>query len=297
MWQLELLSLIVPAFGALGQDFIDNGDPKLSRHAHDYNSDVATIGCALAVSGGEWTSGLEEEELNQLLKALQSRLPKRWGLMDIFSSASTQSRWALKSSTPLTPHFQIVVNEHKDEGPFPKLQQLARKIKKEGLGGYDACSQVPGQTETERAKYLDIIRQNTDLQLFHRDELKSESRLGRFLTRVRTAATHLLNVYFRDRSTPDNLELSQHPSSRGVKNVANSVYNALQRNWLCRCGQNSREARLSLIRHRLLAPKIPSAGLDAKRRLNQARYEVLLPVCENHQQWKVTNIEVAPEYS
>ncbi|KAF6801193.1 hypothetical protein CSOJ01_11923 [Colletotrichum sojae] len=196
MWQLELLSLIIPAFGALGQDFIDKGDLKLSRHAHDYSSDVATIGCALAVSGGEWTSGLGEEELNQLLKALQSRLPKRWGdwgLMDIFSSASVQSRLALKPSSPLMFHSQIVESVHKDQDPSRKLLELAEKIKKEGLGGYDACSQVPDQTETERAKYLGIIRQNTDLQLFHKDELKSESRLGRFLTRQLTVPERLLN--------------------------------------------------------------------------------------------------------
>lgn len=63
MWQLALLSHVIPAFVALGKDFVDsdNKDDDLLRDASDCYSDIIHIGVAVAVSCGEWTSGLREE--------------------------------------------------------------------------------------------------------------------------------------------------------------------------------------------------------------------------------------------
>ena len=79
MWQLDLLSWVIPAFGALAQDFIDceNPDAYLFQDAIECYSDIVSIGAALSVSGGEWASGLREEKVSRLLMALESRLPKR----------------------------------------------------------------------------------------------------------------------------------------------------------------------------------------------------------------------------
>lgn len=72
MWQLELLSWVVPAFGALAKEFTDSGPD-----AQDCYSDLVNIGLAVSTSRGEWNSGLEDEHVSRLLKALESRIPNR----------------------------------------------------------------------------------------------------------------------------------------------------------------------------------------------------------------------------
>lgn len=80
MWQLELLSWVIPAFGALAKELIhvDSGpDPDLFRSAQDCYSDLLNIGLAISMSHGEWVSGLDDEQISRLLKALESRIPSR----------------------------------------------------------------------------------------------------------------------------------------------------------------------------------------------------------------------------
>lgn len=86
MWQLELLSWVIPAFGALTKELIESGPgPDLSRSAQDCYSDLVNIGLALSTSQGEWASGLENEQIDRLLKALESRIPKRKSIFSILN--------------------------------------------------------------------------------------------------------------------------------------------------------------------------------------------------------------------
>lgn len=79
MWQLELLSWVIPAFGALSKKFMESGpDPDLYLSAQDCYSDIISIGLVLSTSYGEWTLGLEDEQIGKLLKALESRFSNRW---------------------------------------------------------------------------------------------------------------------------------------------------------------------------------------------------------------------------
>ena len=80
MWQLELLSWIIPAFGALAKEFAEcnDHDARLRQHAEDCYSDIVMIGWAVSESRGEWASGMNDEDITRLLKALESRFPTRW---------------------------------------------------------------------------------------------------------------------------------------------------------------------------------------------------------------------------
>lgn len=179
------------------------------------------------------------------------------------------------------------------------MQKLASDTRSRGLGGYDECGELDCQTLNQRNEYLRIIRQGRSFSLFRKQERKSKADRDKFLEPVRLAATHLMNVYYTDRSARDGVDfnLSDHPSS-GMKELANRVYNILERNWQCTCTQKaarpsgSREARLSLIRHHVLAMKQSSAVASSRNRVGSAKYELLLPVCKNEVEWKVTNVEV-----
>lgn len=79
MWQLELLSRIVPAFGALARESMDlEQQEDTRRDAQDCYSDLVTVGHALCVSDGERVFSLDDAVVTNLLKALESRLPKAW---------------------------------------------------------------------------------------------------------------------------------------------------------------------------------------------------------------------------
>jgi hypothetical protein len=164
-----------------------------------------------------------------------------------------------------------------------------------GLGGYDECLKLPCQPSEQRKHYLKIM--GRDVRLFRRKEKKCKRERDRFLKRVKQASKHLLDVYYRDRSglEAEEFNLSQHPSHE-MKDLANRVYSLLEQQ-KCHCAQRAsrlsgaREARLSLVRHRLLPPKLPSQVITVQSHL-PAKFEVLLPVCNQSVWWKVTNIEV-----
>lgn len=85
MWQLKLLSRVIPVFGALAKEFIedDNPDTNLSADAHDCYSDIVNIGQALSMSRGEWASGVRDEVVTRLLAALNTRLPSQWTFFSV----------------------------------------------------------------------------------------------------------------------------------------------------------------------------------------------------------------------
>nr|XP_036579850.1 subtilisin-like protease [Colletotrichum truncatum]KAF6787530.1 subtilisin-like protease [Colletotrichum truncatum] len=288
MWQLELLCQVIPAFGALGKEFIDrdHNDADLTSDANDCYSDIVVIGTALVASCGEWSPGLRGEEVERLLKVLESRLPQKWKPFEFIKT------------------YAMAVDKNTKQRPFKKLHDIVTRIESHGLGGYNACAELSSQTEDQRQRYLDIIRQDMKVELFHGKEKTSKLVREKFITPIKIAATHLSNVYCRDRSTHGNseLSLSQHPSS-GMRDAANRIYSMLERHWQCNCHQRAtrperaREARLSLIRHHILALKLSSGRTSSRGLLQKAKYEVLLPVCKEQVEWKVTNVEVNKEAS
>jgi hypothetical protein len=80
MWQLELLSRVVPAFGALAKEYAerDHRDARLHRDAHDCYGDLASIGLGIFMSSGEWATGFNDQVVTKLLAALESRFPVKW---------------------------------------------------------------------------------------------------------------------------------------------------------------------------------------------------------------------------
>ncbi|KAL5092194.1 hypothetical protein Trisim1_002079 [Trichoderma cf. simile WF8] len=281
MWQLELLSWVIPAFGALAKEFIESGpSPDLFRIAQDCYSDIIGIGLALYTSHGEWSSGIQDEQIGRLLKALESRLPKRW--------------MPLLFPIPNKIHANDI--EHAESKKFPGLEKLAKSIQSYDLGGYDECFELQGQSKELRDRYLNIIGHN--ICLFHKEERKSKAERDKFLKRVRGATEHFLNVYFRAPSgvEAEEFDLSKHPSY-GMKDLANKTYGLLERHWKCHCVQRAstpsrlREARLGLIIDRGLAPKVVPQGITAHH-YAQIKFEILLPLCKNDIEWKVTNVEV-----
>ena len=78
MWQLELLSKVVPAFGALAGVYLESEhqDGRL-RNAEDCYADIVNIGQAICRSGGEWASGLDDVDVTKLLTAFETRFPTR----------------------------------------------------------------------------------------------------------------------------------------------------------------------------------------------------------------------------
>jgi len=80
MWQLELLSRVIPAFGALAKEFTEreHHDARLRRDAQECYADLVTIGLALHMSYGEWACGFNDQDVSKLLAALDSRFPPKW---------------------------------------------------------------------------------------------------------------------------------------------------------------------------------------------------------------------------
>ncbi|EHK26381.1 uncharacterized protein TRIVIDRAFT_63697 [Trichoderma virens Gv29-8] len=193
--------------------------------------------------------------------------------------------------------------EHAQLKEFPGLYQLAKSIQSKSLGGYDECFELQAQSSEIRDQYLRIIGQN--IFLFHKEENKSTAARDKFLKRIRGATEHLLDVYFRHPCGVDaeEYELSKHPSY-GMKVLANRTYYLLEQHWKCDCVKwarpcGLREARLCLILHRRLAPKVAPQGIAAHNN-PLAKFEILLPVCKDNIEWKVTNVEVVkprPEIS
>lgn len=282
MWQLLLLSQVIPAFGALAKEFEerDVSDQSLADDARDCYSDIISIGHALFVSRGEWTSSVRDDIIIGVLQALETRLPKGW----------SRSLFYLATST---------LDEEQDElDRFPRLKDLSKSLKSKNLGGFDECRELISQPDKLRDEYLGLVGRK--VSLFHKSERQSQSERQKFVDRVRLAGKHLLDVYCRDTSAADieDFSLTQHPS-HGIREPANRVYNLLERHWNCRCPQHQsavgltwgREARLSLVRYRQVAPKVASLKQTAQS-YRAAKFEVLLPVRKEIVEWKVTNIEV-----
>ncbi len=173
---------------------------------------------------------------------------------------------------------------------------MSNSIESHELGGFDECVELPFQSRERSREYLDLV--GLGVLLFHKSERQSKKKRDKFLARVREASRHLLDVYCRDRPGADAEEfnLSQHPS-RGIKDLANRMYDLLERHWKCHCDQcarrpnGTREARLSLIRHRVLAPKLPSHQVTLQK-YPPAKFEVLLPVYRDSVEWKIANFEI-----
>ncbi len=153
------------------------------------------------------------------------------------------------------------------------------RIDSAGIGGYDECCEVPTQSQEKRKQYLGLIDDN--IALFHKMERRDLECRRKFLNRVKRGAKHLLVVYFSDvyKSKTENFSLSQHPSHR-MKDFADRVYDTLERHWRCNCPQRAarlpgrREARLSLVRHRQLAPKIKEHTRPGTLQ-SSAKFEIL----------------------
>ncbi|KAF1829667.1 hypothetical protein BDW02DRAFT_602366 [Decorospora gaudefroyi] len=282
MWQLELLSCVVPAFDALAKECQESEQQYAGLgSAGECYADIVNIGLALHISGGEWASDLDDDIVSRLLMAFETRLQKKRLFPNAFRS------WKPIDQTTPEPGHHI---------QFPELRNLAISIKLAGLGGYRECSEIPHQSTEKRQRYLSILGDN--ISLFRSVERRDPSKRETFLKRLRMAATHLLQVYCNQEYNVDTEQysLSHHPS-RGIKPFADRVYKVLDQHWRCNCPQRgacptgTREARLSLIRHRHFAPKTAS-DIEIGRRHTPAKFEILLPVCKQSVEWKITNIEV-----
>ena len=89
MWQLEILSRVVPLFGALAKKFIDaeEQDARLWRDGQECYSDIVTIGLATYLSGGEWVSNLDVADTHKLLAAFETRFPIKKSLLSVVFAA------------------------------------------------------------------------------------------------------------------------------------------------------------------------------------------------------------------
>ncbi|KAH7176810.1 peptidase S8/S53 domain-containing protein [Dactylonectria macrodidyma] len=179
----------------------------------------------------------------------------------------------------------------------PRLEHLSRCIESKGLGGLEECSALLDQSDQHQRLYLALL--GSDVRLFHSKEQQNDDKRSKFLVRVKRAAAHLLDVYCRDPHSGrdvEDLSLSQHPS-HGMKEMAERVYGLLEQHWRCECthkamrSTGSRQARLSLIRYRQLAHQLTSKTIAQQARLS-VKFEILLPVCNDIVNWKVTNFEV-----
>jgi hypothetical protein len=297
MWELELLGRVVPAFGALARQYRrrleDKPQDARLRDAEDCYQDLVLIGHAVYMSGGEWTSGLDDIDVTKLLAAFETRFPKKRLFLPawkFYGVSSTIQSVIFFANSPCGLQATEIAYDARTQ--FPQLHDLACSIASFDLGGYNECYEILSQSDEQHQKYLDIL--GSDISLFRGSEQTNWDKREKFLKRVRVAAKHLLEVYCKDDTGPEaeSLTLSQHPS-HGAKESADKLYKCLQRHWRCDCPQRAtkqlgaREARLSLTRYRQFAPRVPKA-----RALASLNFEIVLPVCKDKVEWKVTNVEV-----
>ncbi|KAJ3549806.1 hypothetical protein NM208_g304 [Fusarium decemcellulare] len=283
MWQLVLLSQVVPAFGALAKNSLEPTiSSRISRDAQDCYSDIVNIAQTLSISRGEWAPGLKEEVLMSLLRGLEARFPKKrkW-FNEILENMSLQG----------------AESDHYRTKQFPRLSDVAKTIKTRGLGGFDACDKLLDRSDELEAQYLELFGRR--VSLFNSKEKNSSEKRAKFLEKVQCAQRHLLEVYcpnsLRTESGP--IDLHQHPSG-GIKDLAEKVYVLLEQHWRCQCSQRNpkqREVRLNLTSHCKLALSLPSSRVSTST-YRPTKFEVLLPVCKDCVEWKVTNIEVKQGY-
>ncbi|KAJ5710928.1 hypothetical protein N7488_005084 [Penicillium malachiteum] len=163
MWQLILLSRVIPAFGALAKDFMERrvDEDALLSDAFEFYSDIVALRCAVSFSRGEWTSGLSDEDLDPLPKALESRFSKGW--------------WSNVISNKIT----IPSGE---QSQFPSLFNLAGSITSSSEGAFDGCAAIVDQTKEQRNEYLETM--GPKVRLFPQQERQDASKRRRFLKRT-----------------------------------------------------------------------------------------------------------------
>lgn len=190
-----------------------------------------------------------------------------------------------------------------------RIRAIAREVdlereKTNSTNGDDSDDDAGGgAAEIAEEKLRRCLAEHSSvLYLFRREKTPEGAReREKFLAIVKKASRHLLLLYFdppQADGAPPNL--ASHPSV-GVKKLADGVHNLLGRHWRCRCqwrqSAGSREARLSLTRHRQFLLTVPApprptwARKDTSKDVGfNAKFEVLLPVCTACVSWKVTNV-------
>ncbi|KAF1966496.1 subtilisin-like protein [Bimuria novae-zelandiae CBS 107.79] len=151
---------------------------------------------------------------------------------------------------------------HADRKQYPRLDLLASTIARDGKDGFEECSELPGQSREVSQRYLQILGRG--VHLFRKEELINSSKRIKFLEKIRSAAQHM----------------TQRCSC--TKRAARP--------------NGSREMRLSLLRHRELAPKIKGHIVSSRSNV-PANFEVLLLDCKDETRWRVTDIEVINSFS
>ncbi|KAH8665487.1 hypothetical protein BGZ61DRAFT_484575 [Ilyonectria robusta] len=297
MWQLSLLGDVLPAFRAFARQRKQECDAlrDTSPHAEDLYfqalgcfNDLDAIRTAVAKSRGEWTPGLDEEIIDRLLEALNSRVESR-SILVRYPRSRDSSRCCRAKLIALQPPIRFF-GSAKPVEKYSKLRALSLCI--------ESLDEESGDEEDLEGNLCESYRRcldqsNLRIRLLHRKESFGER--NKFLSRLQRASRHLLNQYYKEyRSDNDVIELSQHPSF-GIKTLANTAYGLLEKHSRCKCRQPvaRREVRLSLTEHRKfqLRKRQQETG---NWRPSSAEFEMLLPVCQDDDHWKITNVQVKP---
>ncbi|KLU85492.1 hypothetical protein MAPG_04515 [Magnaporthiopsis poae ATCC 64411] len=304
MSHLELISNVIPAFVALARDYCnllesEEHDQDLTRREHEGDlafdanicyQDLALIAQTIAFSLGEWRQGLDDKAIINLMKALESRLPKL--------PAQSLSLWlgkfhdTLKAGSPKPEPNETSVDGHLS-AQFPRLTALASKLSAEGLGGYGECERLVGLSSEDIQLYRSFLSRK--IRLFRESEERSQNERNKFLHRIKDARAFLVDVYCR---CPSRLadEAGSHisPSSSFIRTAAETAYCLLGRNWKCSCSQRVRQAGLSLSREVRLG-----LSHNSQAQAESALFEVIFPLCQDDQEWKPAKVEVrtsSPRY-
>jgi hypothetical protein len=189
--------------------------------------------------------------------------------------------------------------------PMSRLEKLAQRITADGLGGFNECIEITNLSLKIGERYLELL--GAQVSLFHKKELWDTAKRRKFLDRIHDAHMNLANAYFPESNLVEHdglfekSGLSHHPSSR-IRTLAKRVYVALEEHWQCDCHHRTvrqaraKVARLSLIRHRELAPRTNERDITGSNYCS-ASFEVLLPVNKDDVTWKATNVQVLdPRY-
>lgn len=300
MAHLELISNVIPAFVALARDYCnllesEEHDQGLEHREHegdlawDANNcyqDLVLIAQTVAFSLGEWRQGSDDRTIVDLMKALESRLPKL--------PAQLPSLWPSPFRDilrPRSPKPELDKTSVDTSARFPRLAALASKLSAEGLGGYGECERLVGLSSEALQLYRSFLSRK--VRLFQKSEEQSQNERNRVLHRIKNARVFLVDVYCR---CPSGLasEAGSYisPSSDFIRTAAETAHCLLKRNWKCSCPQRvrqaglSREVRLGLSHH-------------SQAQMESALFEVIFPLCRDDQKWKPVKVEVqssSPSY-
>jgi hypothetical protein len=85
MERLELLSLVIPAFGAFARECMQNGrTPDERDYAGKCHQEIVCIGSLIYSLGREWRLGLDTSILDDLFKVLVKQIVKPKGKESMF---------------------------------------------------------------------------------------------------------------------------------------------------------------------------------------------------------------------